>query len=726
MRNVCTVMHSIPGRTRIRLAPMNLQSKEIEVKCRMMPGIISATYSHFSNSVVLYHKFTFISADFLSYMNRCFKPYYTTNKKRERKTTNISHHVKELGLVIGVFLVEKMLPIPFIPLPALSLLTPTAIATLFVSRNIIKNGISSIFRPNPDTLTTAALVASLIKGTPQSAMVIYIMSSISEWLTEMTMSRTRGFVKNMMTLDTPYAWLITEQGQEVRVSSDQIRVGDTVIVFQGDKIPFDGKVVSHHGQVDQSSITGEYMPVYVSEGSYVYGGSIVTEGKISIEVERVGADLAVNRMIQLIEEAQEKQAPVQLMTERFTKKVVPLSFLLATGIYLVTKDWNRVLNMLVIDYVCGVKLSTAAAISATIGRAAEKGILLKGGQTLETLAKVNTVVLDKTGTITEGVPIVKEVKALNGYSEEDVLAYAASAEEHSKHPIAEAILSEVKYRCLKIPEHCDESVENFVGKGVTVLINNEKVIVGSLGFMHDNFVDINIDIETGIFVAKQHELIGIIDIEDKVRQGMNRSMNQLRRSGVDEFIMLTGDYEIAAKKVADSTTIDYYIAEAMPQEKASFVRQLKQESNRTIMMVGDGINDAPALAYADIGVTMGAKKTDIAMETADVVVYSDNPLLLSEAVQFSKVTMKTIKQNIIVTLLVNTGAIALGTVGAIPPIIGAAIHNAATLAVVLNSVKLYLSGGRMNEFQIQNHSLNSRENQIKNSSIGIYERAFSY
>ncbi len=722
MRMVCAVKHAVPGRVRLQLNSLDLSSVEIEAKLRMIPGIISVNCSEISKTVVLYHRYRTFSKRLLSYIQLRLSPYLTkvNHLASYRKNDHIKQHVKKIGIVAGTFLLEKAFSVPL--LPVAPFLTPTAVVTLFVARDIIKSGIQSIMKPNPDTLTTASLVASLLKGSPQSAMVIYLMSSISEVLTEATMHRTRTFVKEMMAIDTPYAWVITPQGQEVRISANQVKVGDQIIVFQGDKIPFDGKVVAQHAQVDQSMITGEYMPVYVSEGSYVYGGSIVTEGKVIIEVDRVGADLAVNRMIRLIEEAQEKQAPVQLMTERFISKVVPFSFILAACIYFITKDWNRVLNMLVIDFVCGVKLSTATAISASIGKAAKKGVLLKGGQTLEALAKVDTVVLDKTGTITEGSPIVTEVVALNGYTVEEVLSYAASAEEHSTHPIAEAILAEAKFRRVKVLEHDDESVHNFVGKGVTVEIDNEKVMVGSQGFMQDNQVRLNTHIETGIFVAKQQSLMGIIKMEDKIREGMNRSINHLRRDGVDEVIMLTGDYEDSAKKVANRTNIDQYVSEMMPQEKASFVRQLKQARECTIMMVGDGINDAPALAYADIGVTMGAKKTDIAMETADVVIYSDNPQLLAESVAISKLTMRTIKQNIILTIVVNAGAIALGSIGAIRPIVGAAIHNTATIAVVVNSIKLLFMGGRMNELRSQNHSLNSRKNQIKYSGSFEYER----
>ncbi|MGN1400798.1 MAG: heavy metal translocating P-type ATPase [Bacillus sp. (in: firmicutes)] len=719
MNTVGRIIHSIPGRSRIQLpSGISISSGEIEALYRSVPGIYSAIHSCHSNTVLIHHTCQSLPTKSL--------PRFSVNAVTGPPPSSIKKQLLELGIVMCAFMVEKLFVIPAFPVARLAFLTPATIATLYASRHIIRSGSASLLKPNPDTLTTAALGASLLKGNPQSALLIYLMSSISELLTDLTMNRTRRFIKDMMALDTPYAWLITDEGQEVKVRTDQVKAGDRVIVFQGEKIPFDGTVVSHFGQVDQSMITGEYMPVHVSLDSYVYAGSILTEGKITLEVDKIGEELAVNRMIQLIEEAQEKQAPVQMLTDKFTEKAVPLSFLLAIGIYVATKDWNRVLNMLVIDYVCGVKLSTATAISAAIGKAARKGVLLKGGQTLETLAKVDTLILDKTGTITEGKPVVTDVTALNGFSADEVLSYAASAEEHSSHPLAEAILSEVAYRRIDIPEHEDESIENFVGKGISAKVHDERVIVGSLGFMQDNGVLIKTEAKAGIFVAKERTLLGIIHIDDKIRPGMNRSINRLRRSGVDEVVMLTGDYESSAQQIAEKITLDAYIAEAMPQEKANYVLQLKQDPGRTIMMVGDGINDAPALAYADIGVTMGAQKTDIAMETADVVIHSDNPLLLAEAVTLSRKTVRTIRQNITATLLINTGAIILGTIGFISPIVGAAVHNAATIGVVLNSTKVLLSEGNKYEQHIQDRTFHPRKDQVDHPLPEQYERAFNY
>ncbi|MED4351944.1 cation-translocating P-type ATPase [Schinkia azotoformans] len=727
MNNTCIVLHSTPGRTRLKLNHLNMRINKLEAKLRSIPGIVSATYSELTNSVVLYHQYKLLPEIFLHYISafveeRSIKKTKLLNDSK----ANVKRHIRELALVLGTFIISKMWVTPLIISTPLGGLTPTTATILYACRDIMKNGLMCLLKPSPDTLTTAAILASIKKGSPQSALVIYIMSTISEILTEYTISKTRRYVRDMMEVDTLFAWLITQNGEEIKVQTDKVKIGDQIVVFQGEKVPFDGTVMMYNGLVDQSSITGEYMPVHVSKGSYIYAGSIVTEGKVSIIVDKVGEDLAVNRMIKLIEEAQDKQASIQMMSDKFTDKVVPISFVLAGIIYIFTKDWNRVLNMLVIDYVCGVKLSTATAISASIGKAAQKGVLVKGGQTLEHLSKVNTVVFDKTGTITEGQPVVLNIHTFNGYTQNEVLGYAASAEEHSSHPIAEAIRSEAQFRRVDVPEHDDESFETTVGKGLSVLVNDELILVGSRGFMEDFEIELSTNLATGIFIAKDKQLIGIIDIDDHVRQGMNRCINQMRRMGIDEVVMLTGDYKQSAKKVASQISIDEYFAEVMPQEKASFVRFLKREKDRTIMMVGDGVNDAPALAYADIGVALGAKKTDIAMETADVVIHSDNPLLLSDVVKLSQQTMQTIKQNIWATIIINTAAITLGTIGVIQPTVGAAIHNTATIVVVLNSAKLIIQGGRMNGFQIQDHSFITRKDKAYHTGISKHKRALCY
>lgn len=690
MRNKIEVVHALSGRTRVKFPHME-QPVLMEACIRNIPGVLSATCSRESRTALIYHG-SLSTATLLNELDERFdfRRKAVPIEQQKDAADGQNPKLKDLRLVLLALLAEKVVGFST-PAGLISLLRPTAVATLFASREIIRDGIKSLFKPNEDTLTTTALFASLLKGTPGSAVIIYSMSTVSELLNEYTIKRTRGFVRDMMEVDAKTAWRLRADGSEERVPVEVIAVGDEVMVFQGEKVPFDGEVTRHEAHIDQAAITGESMPVLMKEGMEVFAGSVAVEGKIAFRVSRVGADMTVNRMIRLIEDAQENQASIQTSTNRFTKRVVPLSFALAGVIYLVTRDWNRVLNALVIDYVCGIQLSTATAISATIGQAAKKGVLMKGGQTLEKLSMVDTLVLDKTGTITEGRPVVTAVHTFADFKEEDILAYAASVEEHSSHPLAEAILSEAATRGIEPLPHEDETIENHVGKGVLVRIEGEKVLAGSRAFMETHDIDPVEDYSGGIYVAKGDTLIGIIEIEDKIRYGMNEMMHNLKKRGINDCVMITGDNEASAAKIAAETEIDHYMANAMPEDKAAYVQQLKRKGRR-IMMVGDGINDAPALAHADIGVTMGGKKTDIAMETADVVIHSDNALVLSDTVEMSMNTMGVIRQNIIATFIINTGAILLGTFGIIRPVVGAAVHNAATIGVVANSARLLLKG----------------------------------
>lgn len=683
MNRNAAIVHSVPGRTRIIIDTQEREDR-CEASLRTIPGVYSASYSALTKTAVLYHEGRYLMPGWRKHL-----PRHTRKQNQRLPIKTILQHpkVKDIQLVALAAVAQKLL-FASTPLGYASLMRPIPIATIYASREIILNGLRNILRPNEDTLTTAAVFASLLKGSPSSALIIFGMSTVSELLNELTIQQTRGFVRDMMEVDAKFAWLITDTGAEVKVPVEDIRPGDHVMVFQGEKVPFDGEVIDHAAEVDQSAVTGEYLPVHLVEKSYIFAGSIVKEGKVAFRVEKVGEDLTVNRMIRLIENAQSKQAGIQTISDKFTKQVVPLSFLLAGAIFLVTRDWNRVLNMLVIDYVCGVQLSTATAISATIGKSAQQGVLVKGGQTLEKLAKVDTIIFDKTGTITEGRPVVTKIHTYGGYTEKEVLAYAASVEEHSTHPLASAILEKAKEEEVSPLTHQDETLENHVGKGILVKINGVNILAGSLKFMAEHEVPVPEQAPGGIYIAKGRQLIGIIQIEDRVRRGMNTLTRSLKHDGIKECVMLTGDNEQSARQVMDQTEIDYFVANAMPADKTNFVKSLKQDGQRVIMMVGDGINDAPALAYADIGLTMGAKKTDIAMETADVVVHSDNPMHIYDSVTLSRKALRVIKQNIRVTLLINTGAIVLGTFGIIPPVIGAAVHNAATIGVVLNSAKL--------------------------------------
>ncbi|KGX91060.1 ATPase [Pontibacillus halophilus JSM 076056 = DSM 19796] len=682
------VIHALPGRTRLKLNT-DVTPELIEAIYRGIPGVYSASYTTETRSLLVHH-------DPLLHPNHLTKVLPT-------KGLNSRTHKEELLLTLGAFAIDLLFPSKsFVGLKAL--IRPGALASLYASTPILSNGTKGLIearKPNADTLSTTAILASLLKGSPQSALVILFMSTLSEMITDHTAQRTSRYVRDMMNLDVPYVWKVNERGNEEKVSIHDVKCGDQIAVFEGEKISADGVVETGYASIDESSITGEYVPKDVTIGEPVYAGTILKSGNIRLTVDKVGADTAVSQIVQLIEDAQTKKAPIQTHADQLSERLVPVSFGLAAMIYLVTGSWERVLNMLVIDFVCGIKLSTATAISASIGKAARQGALIKGGEFVEKLASIDTTILDKTGTITRGKPVVKKVIPYNGYSERELLRYVASAEEHSSHPIAEAMVNLAREWKLDIPEHDHDQLQQIVGHGVKATVSEKTVLVGNKKLLLREKVEANglkfVDklSKSGntVYVALDGQVAGVIVIDDAIRTGMKRTVNQLRRQGVDEVVMVTGDREHIAKDVHHELQLDAYYAEVLPHEKADYVRRYKK-GGHSVMMVGDGINDAPALAYADVGVTLGGKRTDIAVEASDVVLTSDNPILLSDVIHLSKRTMQTIHQNFTITIAINSAAILLGAFGTIAPIVGAAIHNAATIGVVLNSTKLLLKEER--------------------------------
>jgi cation-transporting P-type ATPase C len=387
--------------------------------------------------------------------------------------------------------------------------------------------------------------------------------------------------------------------------------------------------------------------------------------------------------------------------------LVPISFIAAGLVYGMTKDWQRVLNMLFIDYSCGLKLSTATAISAAIGRAARQGILVKGGNYVETLANIDTIVLDKTGTITVGKPQVVQVETMFGIEEKEIVVMAASAEYHSSHPLASAILEYAIEKGWKVPPH--SSTETIVARGILAVVPDFEeveggdIIVGSPQFMEENKIACQGFIERGqihgecghsvVYVARNRKLLGIMVINDPVRPNLKKTINRLRRQGIDEVIMITGDNEKVARYVAAELDIDRYYSEVLPADKATLIAKL-QNGGAQVMMIGDGINDAPALAFADVGVAMGGRRTDVAVESADITINSDNPIMVSEVINIGRRTMKIIQQNFTATIAINTAAMLLGAMGRTSPMVSAFIHNAATIGVVLNSVRIITWGNK--------------------------------
>ena len=573
-----------------------------------------------------------------------------------------------------------------------------SLLVLGIARKFIQNGVQGVVKdrqPNADTLTATAVIASVLAGKPESSLTLLALSNGAEMLTSYAAEKARTHISGLLSLDQRYVWLV-EGDAEKKVPVEQVKVGDTIAAHTGEKIVVDGRVISGDAAVNQASITGESNPAMKHAESLVYAGSVVEAGELVIKVEKVGEDTSLAHIVHLVEEAQNRKAPVQNFADKMANFLVPISFIGAGIVYGATRDWQRVLNLLFIDFSCGLKLSTATAMSAAIGAAAKRGILVKGGNYIEALAETDTVVLDKTGTLTVGIPQIAFTKTAKGVEEKEMILLASSAEQHSVHPLAVAIQKYVQEQEWTSPQH--KSSKTIVARGMLAEVPDFEgykggtIRVGSRKFLQENGIAIEESLLDGIecknllYVARDTALLGVIGIEDPVRAKMKKTLNQMRRHGVDEIVMLTGDSKAVAAEVARNMDIDSYHAEILPEDKSHYVNKLKQRG--TVMMVGDGINDAPALAFADVGVSLGGRQTDIAAESSAVTIHSEDPERLIETLQLGRRTMDLVHQNFMATILVNSSAMLLGALGKISPLWAAVIHNTATLAVVLNSCRI--------------------------------------
>ena len=577
------------------------------------------------------------------------------------------------------------------------------LSSLALAMPVLKNGINSLIknkRPNADTLSSSAIISSILLGKESAALTIMFLEEVSELLTVYTMEKTRGAIKDMLSVGENYVWKEISEDNVKRVPIEEIQKDDIIVVQTGEKISVDGKIIKGEALIDQSSITGEYMPLKKAEGETVYAGTIVKNGNISILAEKVGDDRTVSRIIKLVEDANFNKADIQNYADTFSAQLIPLNFILAGIVYASTRSITKAMSMLVIDYSCGIRLSTAVAFSAAINTAAKNGILVKGSNFIEELSKAETVIFDKTGTITEGKPKVQSIEVFdNNMSENEMIGLAGAAEEQSSHPLATAIMTEIKDRGIEIPKH--SKIKTVVSRGVETKVGKGKeakiIRVGSKKYMLENNVNLTAAIdaergiisrgEIGLYIAQDDKIIGLIGVSDPPRENIKKAINRLRNYGVDDIVLLTGDLRQQAETIASRMSIDRYESELLPEDKAKNILKF-QSKGSNVIMIGDGVNDAPALSYANVGVALGSTRTDVAMEAADITITQDNPLLVPGVIGLSKNTVKTIKENFAMVIGLNTFALVLGATGILAPIYASVLHNSTTILVVLNSLKL--------------------------------------
>jgi heavy metal translocating P-type ATPase len=521
-----------------------------------------------------------------------------------------------------------------------------------------------------------------------TALIITLFVLVAEVLEGMTVSRGRRAIRDLMDF-IPHSVTVRSAGGIHEASTDELRIGDSVLVNPGGLVPIDGTVISGHSFVDQARITGESMPVEKLPGSLVYAGTINQSGALEIRVERIGRDTSYGRIIEAVEHAERSRAPVQQLADRLAGYLVYFALAAAAITFIITRDARSTISVIIVAGACGIAAGTPLAILGGIGRSARLGAIIKGGLYLETLGRVNTVVLDKTGTLTFGRTEVRSVLPTAGASEVDVLDAAASAEMRSEHPLGKAIinLATAKNRSPREPE-CFDYVP---GRGITAMVDGVAILVGNRALLSGHSIEVPGNFAAGgdtsseVFVARDGRLLGAIVVADTVRPEAKRAIEALNIMGIRS-VLLTGDTKPVAEMVAHDLGISEVEADLLPEMKLARIKSLVA-AGRVVAMVGDGINDAPALAEASVGVAMGSG-TDVARESADVVLLGNDLLRFTETLAIARWTRRIIWWNFAGTLGIDMVGIALASVGLLSPTLAAFIHVTSELAFILNSARL--------------------------------------
>ncbi|HEY4047591.1 MAG TPA: cation-translocating P-type ATPase, partial [Acidobacteriaceae bacterium] len=519
----------------------------------------------------------------------------------------------------------------------------------------------------------------------------------------------RKAIRQLLSTEDDEVWLVRD-GIEVSMRLDEVQVDDLVVVRAGRRIAVDGIIEQGSGAINEAPITGESMPVSRTAGDSVYAGTILVAGQIRLRVTEIGSDTVVGRLIERVEQAQNLRPHIQTVGDAFAKRVVPSSFAAALLVFLVTRDPRRALTMLLVACPCAAGLATPTAVSASIGNSARRGILIKGGTHLEAMSKVDTVCFDKTGTLTDGQPGVTRVLSSNpGYTDGQVLEMAARVERHSQHPLALAVTKRAAEQEVT-PAGQDDQFEILPGRGVRSWTDEDEVLVGNERLLEEYGVPIAEaaasqygeyagNAETAMYVAHQRNLAGIITVSAPVRAEARESIAQLRKAGINRLVMLTGDAEPVAQRVAGLVGIQQWRSRLLPQDKFDAIQKLRDHGHK-VAMVGDGINDAPALALADVGIAMGTGGSDVALESADVALAADDLRKITSVVDISRQTMTVVRQNYGLALGTNSIGLYLAAAGSINPIIAAILHNLSTILVIGNSTRLirYDPAGRSEDW----------------------------
>ena len=575
------------------------------------------------------------------------------------------------------------------------------VAILLCGLPIIKEACISLYKEfdiKADVLVSLALIASVIIGETFAAGEIAVIMTIGALLEDLTVQKAQSGIESLIKL-TPQKARVIRNKQEVMIDADDIQIGDIIRVIAGEIIPADGIIIKGEASIDESIMNGESLPVDKTVGDDVLSGTINQYSTFDMRASKTSSDSSLKRMIRLVKEADADKAPIVSLTDRWATWIVVIALVSSVATYLFTHEILRSVTILVVFCPCALVLATPTAIMAGIGNATKYGMLIKGGDIIERLSKVKNIAFDKTGTLTYGKLSIVDYKSFcSEYSDEEFIKILASVEAHSEHPLGKAITSYYKEK----NDNQLLEIEDFIvhpGKGITAVLNSKNILVGNLKIMKDKNININnkdiIKISqdffkkgcTVIYLSIENKLIGYVALSDILRQESKSIINYIKSQNINP-IMLTGDNEASASNIANKVFIDDVYSSLLPEDKMKIIKELESKNSPTCM-IGDGVNDALALKYSSVGISMGAIGSDIAIEASDIALVSDDIKNIPYLLYLSKKTMKTIKLNVTFSLVLNFVAIILAMAGVLNPVVGALVHNLGSVFVIINSAKLF-------------------------------------
>jgi Cd2+/Zn2+-exporting ATPase len=546
-----------------------------------------------------------------------------------------------------------------------------------------------------DALVSIAVIGALFIGEYWEAAAVTYLFMLGDYLESRTIDKTRESIKALLDL-APKQSVVIRDGIEITIPADEVMINDTVIVRSGEKIAVDGTVLKGTASVNQASITGESLPVQKEEGLEVYSGTMLETGYLLIRADKVGEDTTFAKILQLVEDAQDSKAKTQKFMERFARYYTPFVVVLAIVMYLLTRDVELALTIIVIACPGALVISTPVSIVAGIGSGAKHGVLFKGGESIEKLGKIKVLAFDKTGTLTKGKPVVTSIEIFNEYTVEHVLQIAASGETTSEHPLAKAVIDYAQGLGIDVQQ--PESTEIIPGQGLRFEHDTKIYYLGNRKLTQTEHIKLSLEAEkslqtheesgeTGIILTDEQSVLGLIFIADTIRPDADKLIAKLRKRGIKHMVMLTGDNPRTAQAIANQLHLDDVRSELLPADKANVLIELREKFG-LVAMVGDGINDAPALASSDIGIAMGGVGSDVAMETADVILLSSELRKLDFALGLSHATVQNMTQNIIFALIVAATLLAGVLVKTVNLSFGMLIHEVSVFLVIVNAVRL--------------------------------------